>query len=136
MHCRMHFEEGQREAQHMTRETLAEFARCDVSCLSRLEAGHVGISLDTALAIAHALGATVDKLAGVGATKVDDAAVLYTVIGTAVLHGVEPMAYVRDLVEKIGGDYPAKQLPELLPDHWLAAHPQHRLVRPQNSDTA
>lgn len=59
------------------------------------------------------------------------AAVLYTVICTAVLHGVEPMAYVRDLVEKIGGDYPAKLLRDLLPDRWLAANPQHRLLQQQ-----
>ena len=58
------------------------------------------------------------------------AAVLYTVIGTAVLHGAEPMAYVRDLVEKIGGTYPAKQLRELLPDRWIQAHPDAQLGRP------
>ncbi len=62
------------------------------------------------------------------------AAVLYTVIGTAVVQGVEPMAYVRDLVEKISGDYPAKRLRELLPDRWTAAHPAARLARPDATD--
>lgn len=64
------------------------------------------------------------------------AAVLYTVIGTAVLHGVEPMAYVRDLVEKIGGTYPARHLRELLPDRWIQAHPEARLGRPGVTPTA
>ena len=55
------------------------------------------------------------------------AAILYSVISTAVLFGVEPWAYVRDLLEKISSRFPLRRLSELLPDAWGPLHPQARL---------
>jgi len=61
------------------------------------------------------------------------AAVLYTVIATAVAWGVEPWAYVRDLLDKLSGRWLNSRLPELLPDTWRDAHPEALLPPPRNS---
>jgi transposase len=58
------------------------------------------------------------------------AAILYTVISTAVLFGVEPWAYVRDLLDKISSGFPQRQIAELLPDAWGKQHPEARLISP------
>jgi transposase len=57
------------------------------------------------------------------------AAILYTVISTAVLFDVEPWAYVRDLLEKISSGFPQRRIDELLPEAWRTLHPQARLRR-------
>jgi hypothetical protein len=48
------------------------------------------------------------------------AATIYTVLGTCALAGVEPMAYIRDVLVKLQGDWPAKRIDELLPHNWAA----------------
>ena len=50
------------------------------------------------------------------------AAAFYSLIATAVLHGAEPWAYLRDVFRKLGGDFPARRLDELLPARWLELH--------------
>ena len=57
------------------------------------------------------------------------AAILYTVISTAVLCDVEPWAYVRDLLEKVSSGFPQRRIDELLPEAWRTLHPQARLRR-------
>jgi transposase len=57
------------------------------------------------------------------------AAILYTVISTAVLCDVEPWAYVRDLLEKISSGFPQRRIDEILPDAWGVLHPEARLRR-------
>lgn len=47
----------------------------------------------------------------------DNAATVYTLIETAKLNGVEPFAYLRDLLARIA-DHPIKRLGELLPWEW------------------
>jgi transposase len=42
------------------------------------------------------------------------AAVMYTIIGTARLNGIDPEAYLRTLIDRIA-DHPAKRIAELLP---------------------
>jgi len=55
------------------------------------------------------------------------AAAFYSLIATAVLHGAEPWAYLRDVFTKLGGNFPAHRLDELLPESWLKLHaPQPR----------
>lgn len=46
------------------------------------------------------------------------AAVLYTIIGTCKLHGVDPFAHLRDVLDKLSHDWPQSRLRELLPDAW------------------
>ncbi len=58
------------------------------------------------------------------------AATLYSVLGTASLHGLDPWAYVKDLIEKISSGWPQRRLPELLPGPWMEAHPQALLLPP------
>ena len=60
-----------REQQGITREGLCEEADVDVSFLSRLERGHVGISLATAARLADALGVTLPALAGLESAAKD-----------------------------------------------------------------
>ncbi len=58
------------------------------------------------------------------------AAVWFSLIGSARLHEVEPWAYLRDVLARMPelGDEPRDdELRELLPDRWLASHPQARL---------
>jgi transposase len=49
------------------------------------------------------------------------AAVLYSLIASAKRHGLDPFAYLRDVLARIS-DHPAHKLHELLPDHWKLAH--------------
>jgi transposase len=46
------------------------------------------------------------------------AAVLYSIFGSCALCGVEPVAYLRDVIEKLSGSFPMRRLRELLPDVW------------------
>jgi hypothetical protein len=48
------------------------------------------------------------------------AAVLYSLIATAKRHGLDPFAYLRDVIGRIS-DHPFSRLEELLPDHWKLA---------------
>lgn len=54
----------------------------------------------------------------VGAAR---AATLYTIIGTCALCGVEPWAYLADVLEKLASGWPNGRLAELLPPNWKAA---------------
>jgi transposase len=60
----------------------------------------------------------------------ENAAIWFSLIGSARLHEVEPWRYLRDMLTRLPllGEKPgAEALRELLPDHWLAAHPDARL---------
>lgn len=46
------------------------------------------------------------------------AAVIYTLIESAVLHGHEPWAYISDVLAKLAAGWPQRRLDELLPDRW------------------
>jgi hypothetical protein len=46
------------------------------------------------------------------------AAALLTVIETCKLNGVEPEAYIADVIERIAGDWPASRWDELMPWNW------------------
>ena len=46
------------------------------------------------------------------------AAAIYTVIETCKLNGVEPQAYITDVIAKIADDWPASRWDELMPWHW------------------
>jgi transposase len=45
------------------------------------------------------------------------AAAIYTLIATAKLNGVDPQAWLADVLRRIA-DHPAARLDELLPWHW------------------
>jgi len=47
------------------------------------------------------------------------AAVMYTLIGTAKLNGIDPQAWLADVIARIS-DIPVSRLPELLPWNWAA----------------
>jgi len=46
------------------------------------------------------------------------AAAIYTVIETCKLNGIEPQAYIADVIAKIAGDWPAARWDELTPWNW------------------
>jgi hypothetical protein len=46
------------------------------------------------------------------------AAALYSVIETCKLNGIEPEAYIADVIEKIASDWPASRWDELMPWNW------------------
>jgi len=46
------------------------------------------------------------------------AAAIYTVIETCKLSGVEPQAYIADVIEKVAGNWPAARWDELMPWNW------------------
>jgi transposase len=51
------------------------------------------------------------------------AARIYTVIASCEAAGVEPSAYLRDILEKLSGTgWPQHRLPELLPSEWAKRH--------------
>jgi transposase len=53
------------------------------------------------------------------------AAVLYSLTGTCKHHGIDPFAYLSDILRRLPS-HPAPQLDELLPDAWFASHPAAR----------
>ncbi len=48
----------------------------------------------------------------------DRAAAIYSVIETAKLNGLEPQAYIVDVIAKIAADWPAVRWDELMPWKW------------------
>lgn len=48
------------------------------------------------------------------------AAAIYSVIETAKLKGIEPQAYIADVMEKIASNWPASRWDELMPWNWTA----------------
>ena len=46
------------------------------------------------------------------------AAAIYSVIETAKMNGLEPQAYITDVIAKIAADWPAARWNELLPWNW------------------
>ena len=54
-------------------------------------------------------------------TAAPNAAALYSLIETAKLNGLDPEAYLRDVLARIA-DHPALQLSSLLPRNWAALH--------------
>lgn len=50
------------------------------------------------------------------------AAAIYSVIETAKLNGVEPQAYIADVIEKIASGWSASRWDELMPWNWTAQY--------------
>lgn len=48
------------------------------------------------------------------------AAAIYSVIETCKLNGIEPQAYIADVIGKIASDWPASRWDELMPWNWIA----------------
>ena len=48
------------------------------------------------------------------------AAILYSVLGTCSLLGIDPYAYMRDVLERISRGWPGSRIRELLPEAWAA----------------
>jgi hypothetical protein len=48
---------------------------------------------------------------------------IYSVIETCKLNGIEPQAYIADVIEKITSDWPASRWDELMPWNWLPVQP-------------
>jgi len=46
------------------------------------------------------------------------AAVLYSITRTCALRGVEPLAYLTDILPKLAGGWPRSRIDELLPGNW------------------
>ena len=65
-----------------------------------------------------ALGRKNDLIAG-SHEGADRAAMLYSLLATARQHGIEPFAWLRDVLARIA-DYPHKKLAQLLPLNWTA----------------
>jgi hypothetical protein len=53
------------------------------------------------------------------------AAALYSLTGTCKHLGIDPFAYLRDVLGRLPA-HPLDRLGELLPDVWFEAHPQAR----------
>ena len=46
------------------------------------------------------------------------AAAIYTVIQTCKANGVDPQAYIADVIARVAGDWPASRWDELMPWNW------------------
>jgi transposase len=51
-------------------------------------------------------------------------AVISTVLGNCALAGVNPFAYLRDVMTKLAGDWPNSRIAELMPAAWASANKQ------------
>ena len=58
------------------------------------------------------------------------AAVLFSILGTCELIGLEPVAYLSDVLPKLArGITIATDMPDLMPAAWLARHPEASVPR-------
>jgi len=58
------------------------------------------------------------------------AAVIYTLVTSAALAGLNPFVYLRDVLSRIA-DHPIKELQQLLPHHWKPLHDSDiRIIQP------
>ncbi len=57
-------------------------------------------------------------------TAGETAAKLFTLTKTCNRHRINPLAYLQDVYERLPTT-PPDELPSLLPDRWIAEHPQH-----------
>lgn len=55
----------------------------------------------------------------------DRAAAIYSIIETAKLNGLEPQAYIADVIARIAGNWPAAKWDELMPWNW---RPDQQLI--------
>ena len=53
----------------------------------------------------------------------EHAAAIYSLIETAKLNGVEPYAWLRDVIERMVDGHPANRLDDLLPWNWQVQNP-------------
>lgn len=51
------------------------------------------------------------------------AATIYSLLGSAALSGLQPWAYLRDVLQKLIDGWPQRRIDELLPPAWALAHP-------------
>ena len=51
------------------------------------------------------------------------AAIMYSLLRTCALHGVEAFAYLKGVLSKLAAGWPGDQLDELLPENWSAPPP-------------
>jgi len=56
--------------------------------------------------------------------RAERAGVAYTVMATCALHELDPWAYLKDVLEKIAGDWPQREIDRLLPDRWAQSTPR------------
>ena len=54
----------------------------------------------------------------------ETAAKLFTLTKTCTRHRIDPYAYLQDVYARLP-TLPPDELPTLLPDNWIKAHPQH-----------
>jgi hypothetical protein len=50
---------------------------------------------------------------------------LYSLVGSRKRHQIDPFAYLKDILERLPSHL-ANRLGELLPDAWIAGHPDAR----------
>ena len=62
----------------------------------------------------------------------ETAAVLYTLVATCKRLRMDPFAYLRDVFTRLPLLTDDTTWSELLPDRWIATHPDHRLVHRRN----
>jgi hypothetical protein len=60
-------------------------------------------------------------------------AIISTVLGNCALAGVNPFAYLRDVIAKLAGDWPRARIAELMPAAWAAAQKQAEDVHAQQA---
>ena len=56
----------------------------------------------------------------------DRAAILMSLIASCKANGVEPWAYLKDVLEQLAAKPDQSELQQLLPDKWILTNPQHR----------
>jgi len=57
----------------------------------------------------------------------EHAATLYSLLRTCALHDIDTFAYLTDLLRKLAAGWPDRQLDDLLPEAWAAAHAEPTL---------
>ena len=64
------------------------------------------------------------------------AAILYSLLRTCALHGVDAFAYLKDVLEKIAAGWSQLRLDELLPENWSPTEPANADASPELAQAA
>jgi transposase len=114
------------EAQHRRLSSKSGLAKALRYSLNRWDAltlytkdGRIGIDNNPAERSLRTIALTRKNFLFLGSQAGGDrAAVLYTVLQSAILNGLDPEAYLADIIDRLAKGHPVNRLSELLPWNW------------------
>lgn len=110
---------------NLTKAINYALGRWDDLCLYTTD-GRIGIDNNPAECALRGIAITRKNYLFLGSEAGGDrAAIIYTVLETAKLNGLDPEAYLANIIDRMAKGHPATRLNELLPWNWAAIPENH-----------